>query len=124
MNTSLKHSLAVLAPLMALSLGSAHIASAQPMGGQTKMGKMGRGRKAQSGISPKLLAAIEAKTGKPVSADQKTQLDAVADTHRSAMKAAESRYRSDVARIMGMSEADAKTLGRKPRGARKGAPKA
>lgn len=123
--TSLKRSFVVVAPLLALSLGTAHLAGAQPAGGVNGAMKTGkRGRKAKSGISPKLLADIEAKTGKAVTPEQKTQLDAAADTHRAAVKAAESRYRSDVARIMGLSEADTKSLGRKPKGAKMGMPKA
>lgn len=120
--TSLKHSLVVVAPLLALSLGTAHLACAQLAPTTGKTGK--RGRKAANGISPKLLAAIEAKTGKPVTPEQKTQLDAAADTHRTAMKAAESRYRSDMARILGLSEADAKALGHKAKGEKKGMAKA
>lgn len=123
--TSLKPSLAVVAPLLALSLGTAHLACAQPAGGVNGAPKTGkRGRKAKSGISPKLLASIEAKTGKPVTPEQKTQLDAASDTHRAAVKAADARYRSDMARILGLSEADAKSLGRKPKAAKMVMPKA
>ncbi len=120
--TTLKRSFAVVLPLMALSLGSLHIASAQPAPGAGKMGKMGK-RGGKGGISPKLLAAIEAKTGKTVTAEQKTQLDAATVTRRAAVKAADEQYRSEIARITGLSVTDAKALGRKPKGAKAGAAK-
>lgn len=117
--TSFKRSLVVAAPLLALSFGAAGLASAQPAGTANAPAKIGtRGRKARSGISPKLLAAIEAKTGKPVSAEQKTQLDAATATHRLAVKAADQQYRGEIARITGLSAVDAKTLGRKPKTAK------
>jgi hypothetical protein len=119
--TSLTRNLAVALPLLALSLGASGLASAQPAGAPAKKGT--RGRKAKSGISPKLLSAIETKTGKAVPADQKTRLDAASATHRAAIKAADEQFRSEIARITGLSEADAKALGRKPKGAKTTAPK-
>ncbi len=116
---SLKRSLALALPLAALSLEASPVALAQPAPAVGQTGKTGRrGRKANTGITPKMLAAIEAKTGKPVSAEQKTQLDAAAATHRLAVKAADAQYRGDIARITGLSDADTKALGRKPKGAR------
>jgi len=111
---------ALALPLATTSLGLSHLASAQPATPR----KAGRGRHAKSGISPKLLAAIEAKIGKPVSADQKTQLDAAADAHRVAVKTADQDFRASIARITGISPDDAKSLGRKGRAPKTGAPKA
>jgi len=111
---------ALALPLATTSLGLSHLALAQPATAR----KAGRGRRAKGGISPKLLAAIEAKTGKPVTADQKAQLDAAAETHRAAVKTADEDFRATIARITGLSPADAQTLGRKPRAPKAGTPKA
>ena len=111
---------ALALPLATTSLGLSHLASAQP----TTPRRAKRGRRAKGGISAKLLAAIEAKTGKAVTPDQKTQLDAAADTHRVAVKSADENFRASIARITGISPADAQTLGRKPRAPKTVAPKA
>lgn len=111
---------ALTLPLATTSLGLSHLASAQT----TTPRRTGRGRRAKGGISPKLLAAIEAKTGKPVTPDQKAQLDAAADTHRVAVKTADQDYRAAIARITGLSPTDAQALGRKPRAPKMMTPKA
>jgi len=109
---------ALALPLATTSLGLSHLASAQP----TTSRKAGRKRGAKGGISPKLLAAIEAKTGKAITPDQKTQLDAAAAAHRVSVKQADEDYRSAIARITGLSPADAQSLGRRPRAPKAGTP--
>ena len=109
MKTTFSQHLFIAAPLAALLVSAPGLASAQPA---TPMKKQ---RRAKGGISAKLLADIQTKTGKPVTADQKAQLDAAANTHRAAVRAADTQFRSEIARITGLSEADARALGRKPK---------
>jgi len=117
--TTFGRTFALALPLLSASLGLVHVASAQP-----KVGRAGRGHRAKSGLSPRLLAAIEAKMGHPLSSDQKLQLDAAGTAHRTAMKAATGQLQSDIARITGLSPADVKSLGHKPRAPKTITPKA
>lgn len=114
-----QRTLLAAAPVALLLLGTTGPTSAQPANPVMRTGR--RGRRASSGISAQLLQDIQAKTGRPVTADQKAQLDAAAATHRAAVRAADTQFRADIARITGLSQADARSLGRKPKGARTGA---
>ena len=109
MSNLLKTKLAVAIALSAL--GATQFAVAQPQAGTaptTKIkGKRGT-RKVKGGISAKMQAKIEAALGHPLTADQKAQLNAVADTHRVAVKAADADYQSAVSRITGLSVAQIK----------------
>ena len=115
MFNSLKPKLVVVLSLSAL--GASHFAFAQPQPAAgtgttttaptTKKAK--RGRKAKGGLTTRQQEKLEAALGKPLSAEQKTQLDASADTRRAALKAADEQFKSDITRITGLTPEQLKT---------------
>ena len=81
---------------------SAGTSFAQPAPPTTKTGK-GKGAKGMRGASKKMIGAIEAKLGKPLSADQKTQLGKAVKTRLEATKAAQDKFLEDAAAATGLS---------------------
>ena len=105
-------SLATCAALCgALGLGFALTPSALAQPGAaptTKKGKnQGKNKKTREPrISKRMVTAIEAKTGKPLTDQQKTQLNEAQKTRQTAVEAAHDRYLSDIATVTGLSVAD------------------
>ncbi len=107
MFTSLKPKLAVALSLSLL--GASHFALAQPQpAAAPTTKKVKRGRKSRSGLTTRMQEKIEAALGKPLSADQKAKLDAAADTHRTAVKAADAQFQDEITRVTGLSAAQLK----------------
>lgn len=97
---SLKSKLAVAAPLALVAVfGTSHMAIAQPAGGAGKAGKRG----AKGGMSKKAMAKIETALGKPLTADQKKQLNDAAKARREAVKEATDKFNAEVARVTGLT---------------------
>lgn len=77
----------------------------------------GTGKKGDMGVPARVLAAIEAKSGKPLTDEQKTQLNAAQKTRMDAVAAARDSYLSAAATITGLNVAD---LGDIEKGGKKG----
>ena len=97
--SSLTSKLAVAAVLA--TMGASNLAIAQPAAAPVAKAK--RGRKAKGGLTAKAQTKIETALGKPLTADQKAQLDTAANTRRAATKAANDAYDNEVARVTGMT---------------------
>lgn len=85
--------------------------------GEGKGKGKGTGKKGDMGVPARVLAAIEAKSGKPLTDEQKTQLNAAQKTRMDAVAAARDSYLSAAATITGLNVAD---LGDIEKGGKKG----
>ena len=106
--SSLTSKLALAAALV--GMGSSQLAIAQP---DAAPAKVKRGRKAKGGLTPKAQAKIEAALGKPLTAEQKTQLNTAANTRKAAVKAATDAYMGEVARVTGLTVEQVRALDKK-----------
>ncbi len=97
---SLKSKFGIVAALATLgAMGVSNLAIAQP---DAAPAKTKRGRKAKGGMTVKALAKIEETLGKPLTAEQKTQLNVAANTRKAAVKAANDAFDDEVVRITGL----------------------
>ncbi len=98
---SLKSKLALAVALSTIAtLGASEMAVAQPDTAPTKPKRAGR--RAKGGLPAKTKTAIETALGKPLTAEQKTQLDAAANDRRAELAAAQTKFNNEVARITGL----------------------
>ena len=111
--SSLTSKLAVVATLA--TMGASHFAIAQPNTAPAMGGKAKHGRKGKGGLSAKAQSKIETALGKPLTADQKAQLDTAANTRKAATKAAQDAFDNEVARVTGLPLEKVRAAGKTPK---------
>jgi hypothetical protein len=90
--------------LSAMNFGSAFAAPDAPP--VHKPGKMGR----RPAVPKRVIAAIEAKTGKPLTEDQKRQLGEATKARQAAIEAATEKYLADASAATGLSVEDLREI--------------
>ncbi|RYX82343.1 hypothetical protein EON83_19800 [bacterium] len=111
---SLKSKLAVAASLAVVGIfGASHVVVAQPgAGAGAGAGKKKGGKR--GGLAPKVQEKIETALGKPLTAEQKTELGTAAKEQRKAVADAQEKFDTEVARVTGLPIEKVRELKKKP----------